>query len=355
MSVRVPIFAYHALIADREAELPALCSREHAVSLELFRAQLDILVAGGFHAVLPEALQADALPSKPVLITFDDGHASDMLAASELRRRGLVATFFITCSRLGNPGFLDRGQLVELSREGFAIGSHGVDHLRLADLAPEGMQDELAISRQELERVTGRPVTTLAVPFGSWDARVIASAMAAGYRAVMTSDFGLAVAGNRVLPRLEVTSRTTLREFEGLLSAIELGGTIDLSQPVCVLFVSMLHFMAGGEADALVAAFRDRMAPGSYLVISAGCMDEGNVPAADDVQSAYGSGTVLNGRTPTEIAAYFGDFELVPPGIVPVTEWPLAVPDAPASRLPWQVPPAPEKARMLAGIGRKRH
>lgn len=138
------------------------------------------------------------------------------------------------------------------------------------------------------------------------------------------------------------------REYEAVLSALELGGTIDLSKPVCVLFVSMLHFMADSDADALVAAFRDRMAPGSYLVLSAGCRDDSFVPVGQDIQSAYGPGTVLSGRTSAEIAAYFGDFELAQPGIVPVTEWPLEVAGTPP------VPRGLAAPGMLAGIGRKR-
>jgi len=138
------------------------------------------------------------------------------------------------------------------------------------------------------------------------------------------------------------------RDYEAILSALELGGTIDLSQPVCVLLVSMLHFMADSDADALVAAFRDRMAPGSYLVLSAGCRDDSSAPMGEDIQSAYGSGTLLSGRTAAEIAAYFGDFELVPPGVVSVTEWPLDVRDA------RRLPQSPATPGMLAGIGRKR-
>ena len=145
------------------------------------------------------------------------------------------------------------------------------------------------------------------------------------------------------------------REYEAILSALEAGRTIDLSEPVCVLFVGVLHFMTNSEADALVAAFRQRMAPGSYLVVSAGCADDSDGPMEQDIQSAYGAGTVLSGRTRAEIAAYFGDLELVPPGILSVTEWPAEMPDAPESRPSGQAPPAPAKARMLAGIGRKRH
>jgi hypothetical protein len=143
------------------------------------------------------------------------------------------------------------------------------------------------------------------------------------------------------------------RDYQAVLSAPQLDGFIDLAEPVCVLFVSMLHFMTAAEADALVAAFRERMAPGSYLVISAGVSTERNIPAGAQIQAAYGDRTVLTGRPAAEIAAYFGDFYLVPPGIVPVTEWPLEAP-GPAQQAQLRlVPAAPAKAGMLAGIGRK--
>ena len=143
------------------------------------------------------------------------------------------------------------------------------------------------------------------------------------------------------------------REHEAILSSVELCGIIDLSEPVCVLFGSMLHFLADADADALVAAVRERMAPGSYLVLSAGCRDDSNLPARAGVESAYDARTVLSGRPPAEIAAYFGDFELVPPGLVPVTEWPIAVPGAVRPGQEAQEPSAPAMATMLAGIGRK--
>jgi hypothetical protein len=147
--------------------------------------------------------------------------------------------------------------------------------------------------------------------------------------------------------------RADARDYRAIISSLELKGFIDLAQPVCVLFVSMLHFMAAAEADAVVAAFRERIAPGSYLVISAGVSTERNVPARDQIQAAYGERTTLTGRPAAEIAAYFGDFDLVPPGIVSVTDWPFEGPAAaqrPRLRL---VPAAPTKAGMLAGIGRK--
>ena len=142
------------------------------------------------------------------------------------------------------------------------------------------------------------------------------------------------------------------REYKAILSAPELAALIDPAEPVCVLFVSMLHFLPADEADAAVAAFRERMAPGSYLVISAGHGNDRSNPVRGQIQAAYGSGTVLTGRTAAEFAAYFGDFDLMPPGIVPVTEWPAEMTDTPQPAL--RLVPAPVAAGMLAGIGRKR-
>jgi S-adenosyl methyltransferase len=73
----------------------------------------------------------------------------------------------------------------------------------------------------------------------------------------------------------------------------------------------------------------------------------------DQIQSAYGEDKTLTGRTAAEFAALFGDFELEPPGIVAVTDWPVDA-EHPAQR-PFlrQVPSAPTKAGMLAGIARK--
>jgi S-adenosyl methyltransferase len=144
-----------------------------------------------------------------------------------------------------------------------------------------------------------------------------------------------------------------VRKYDAILSAIAHDTLIDLSKPVCVLFVSMLHFLPASEADAAVAAFRQRMAPGSYLVISAGYANERNMSAQEQVQEAYGSDTILTCRPAAEIAAYFGDFELVPPGLVPVTEWPLYASDEPQSPPQRYGTPEPGKAGMLAGIGRK--
>jgi hypothetical protein len=147
-----------------------------------------------------------------------------------------------------------------------------------------------------------------------------------------------------------VATEGDAREPEAILADPALAAVIDLTEPVCLLLVSMLHFFTAGEADMIVGAFRQRMVPGSYLIISQG---HASRAPREGVQEAYGSGTTLTGRPATEIAAYFDGFDLVPPGLVPVAEWPAAQPGAfPPPRQ--RERPAPEQAGMLAGVGRKR-
>jgi S-adenosyl methyltransferase len=140
------------------------------------------------------------------------------------------------------------------------------------------------------------------------------------------------------------------RQPEAILADPRLAGVIDLTQPVCLLLVSMLHFFTAAEADMIVGAFRQRMVPGSYLVISQG--DDRPGPRAS-IQDAYGKDITLTGRPAAEIAAYFDGCDLVPPGLVSVAEWPADQPDAvlPSSQ-PAQAASSP--AVILAGVGRKR-
>jgi hypothetical protein len=137
------------------------------------------------------------------------------------------------------------------------------------------------------------------------------------------------------------------REPGAILADPGLAAVLDLTEPVCLLLVSLLHFFTAGEADMIAGTFRQRMVPGSYLVISQG---SASGAPREGVQDAYGRETVLTGRPAAEIAAYFDGFDLVPPGLVPVAEWPAAEPDA---RLPPAQPAAPQ-ANMLAGVGIKR-
>ena len=86
------------------------------------------------------------------------------------------------------------------------------------------------------------------------------------------------------------------------------------------------------------------MAPGSYLICSAGTSTGTSPALIARLQAAYQGTTVVTGRPEAEIAAYFGGLDLVPPGLTDVWAW---RPDR-----QWFWPPPPS-ARILGGAARK--
>jgi peptidoglycan/xylan/chitin deacetylase (PgdA/CDA1 family) len=223
---QIPILAYHAIASAKDAELPNGWSKNHAVLLESFRSHLEFMRAAGWRALLPDAMEAAGRlrGEKHFILTFDDGHASDVIAAETMKLFGYRAIFYVPWEHVGLPGFLGSAEIAALAADGFAIGSHGMTHSPLTQKTDPELRDELFESKVRLEDLIGRKVEDLALPFGRYDRRVIAMARAAGYRRIMTSNIGLARTDeSRVFPRFPVTSRTSLEDFLGMLLAGPVG------------------------------------------------------------------------------------------------------------------------------------
>jgi len=70
---------------------------------------------------------------------------------------------------------------------GITIGSHTVNHNRLAMLKTEEKTKELAESKAVLERETGSPIETICYPEGSFDEETLSLSEKAGYRLGFTT------------------------------------------------------------------------------------------------------------------------------------------------------------------------
>lgn len=166
-----------------------------------FDAQLDWLVAHGWHTVTMEEVLASrsggrALPRRPVVLTFDDGWSEHARIAHErLEPRGMRGVFFVYTGALGAPGYLGWDDARAFESTGHEVLSHTVSHPDLVQLPPDRLARELAESRVRLERELGHPVRVIAYPFGSNDARVRAAAAEAGY------GFGCLATGGSLRPQ----------------------------------------------------------------------------------------------------------------------------------------------------------
>lgn len=130
----------------------------------------------------------DAGPIQPE-ITFDDGHISNLeIAAPALASRGLKAQFFITTGWVGNKaGYMSWPQICELQRMGHQIGAHGWSHKLLTHCTEAQLKHELGGSRKAIEDHLGAPITTMSLPGGRANRRVLDACHAAGYAHVFTS------------------------------------------------------------------------------------------------------------------------------------------------------------------------
>ncbi|WP_157248883.1 polysaccharide deacetylase family protein [Nonomuraea typhae] len=149
----------------------------------------------------------DAVVNRPeVRITFDDGNASDVeIALPRLLERGLDAEFFVLAGELGKPGRLDEDGVRTLVASGMRVGSHGWAHRDWRGISPREAEQELTEAHQVLTKVSGRRVTRVAIPFGSYDRRVLARLRTAGVTRAYTSD------GGRARPGDWLQARTSLK------------------------------------------------------------------------------------------------------------------------------------------------
>jgi len=122
--------------------------------------------------------------------------------------------------------------------------------------------------------------------------------------------------------------------------------TLDLTRPVALLLVGVLHFVPGdGAAQPLVDRLMGALASGSYLFVTHVTNDfqpPEIVAGHEEMQRAGRSDFWMRGKN--EVAALFDGLELLEPGIVPTTGW-RPEPDTPD--LPLTV------VNAWAGVGRK--
>ncbi|GII65948.1 hypothetical protein Skr01_60330 [Sphaerisporangium krabiense] len=138
-----------------------------------------------------------------------------------------------------------------------------------------------------------------------------------------------------------------LTEPEGILGDPAVRGHLDLSRPVAVLMVSILHFVPDDAlAGGIVARFRAEMAPGSYLVLSHGYRRDIGDPADRQVRALYArtAGGAAKPRSHADIAAYFAGMDLLRPGLVPVAAW--------RPEVEWEAEYDLSKPAILGGVAR---
>jgi hypothetical protein len=121
---------------------------------------------------------------------------------------------------------------------------------------------------------------------------------------------------------LSTITAEDMRNPDAVLDAPGVRDLLDLTRPVALLTVAVLHFVPDDDNPAgLVETYRSRLVPGSFHVLSHATGDH------DPDRAAAGAGTYRNTANPItlrrrdHVARMFGELELVEPGLVDATQW----------------------------------
>jgi hypothetical protein len=122
-------------------------------------------------------------------VTFDDGHISNFeFALPVLQSHTIKARFFITVGWTGRRrGYMGWPELRALHQAGQLIGAHGWSHALLTHCTARGLHSELVDARLTLEDKLGTSITTMSLPGGRYNRRILTACQEAGYTQVFTS------------------------------------------------------------------------------------------------------------------------------------------------------------------------
>ena len=156
---------------------------------------MKMLADSGYHTILPDELYAylqtgKPLPSKPVMLTFDDTDGDQFtVARPELNKYHFKGVYFIVTDNIAkNAHYMDRQQVRQLSDEGNVIGCHTRDHVNCKKLTGAGWTTQVDVPRSKLEQITGKPVDYFAFPYGYWNRRGLPELYKRGFRAAFQLD-----------------------------------------------------------------------------------------------------------------------------------------------------------------------
>lgn len=221
----VHVLCYHAL-SDRPKADTQLTPQD-------FTAQMQVLKQGGYQAISCRQLAdylADAqdIPDKSVIISFDDGWKSVLTKAKPiLDQFGFKPVLFVNPVSVGGKSYLSWDNLKTLMQAGYEIDSHTVTHPNLTQKAKsqtlkqvqEKAREEIEQSYRDIEEHVGQAPVALAYPFGNYDQYVMQVTRDTGYRLGLSIDPGAVdhQSDPWTLPRKMIVNGTSLKTFQRFL------------------------------------------------------------------------------------------------------------------------------------------
>ena len=212
LSARIPVLMYH-LISENGGRFAVTPAQLHE--------QMSWLRDNGYSSLTPSDLikaieHGIPLPAKPIMITVDDGYASDVLFAEIVTSYGFRPVFFWP-----NYAKLSADEMRWLASLGEACG-HTVSHPRLREMGWSAQLDEIAPNKAWIEGILGEPITCFAYPFGAYDQNSTDVVAYSGYQIAFDAWGVHSVVGTLDryhISRKEIDGGYDLATFEAVISS----------------------------------------------------------------------------------------------------------------------------------------
>jgi peptidoglycan/xylan/chitin deacetylase (PgdA/CDA1 family) len=186
---QVPILCYHQIRNWTASDSKS--AKDYITPIETFKQHIKMLADSGYHSIQPDELYnylayGDALPTKPIMITFDDTDLDQYTTgATTLKKYGYKGVYFIMTVSIGKRGkykYMDKTQIKELSDAGNTIGSHTYDHQNVKKYQGDDWVKQIEKPTKTLETITGKKIDHFAYPFGLWNPQAIPELKKRGFK-----------------------------------------------------------------------------------------------------------------------------------------------------------------------------
>lgn len=170
----------------------------------MFESHVGYLARRGFQSIKLDSLFSPQSPSKPVVLTFDDGFQDfEDAAFPTMKRFGMNGTVFLVSDFIGKTNAWDenigdvswplmsKDSILKLFQQGVEFGSHTKTHIRLTTHGADEQDIEIGKSKVVLESMLGLSINTFCYPYGSYDENSLRSVKLAGYKYAVTCNKGI--------------------------------------------------------------------------------------------------------------------------------------------------------------------
>ncbi len=175
----LPVLMYHHIGSSVPGTNPDI-----TVPPARFERQLRWLKSRGYTSILPAdwlnyVSHGDALPKRPLLLTFDDAYADlAEYCFPLLEKYGFTAVVFVPTADIGGTNTWDQPiwpeprrilsaeQILHWAGRGIEFGAHSRTHPNLTKLSVAECEAEIIGSKNDLAALLGVPVLSFAYPYG---------------------------------------------------------------------------------------------------------------------------------------------------------------------------------------------